>query len=180
MKKIFFIISIGLIATAWPGLSRAACDCVCTFSGCPGGGPAPTLNQSVADQAACESLCRSAEPDLDCTGSTNVCRTSGTLPGGESGETIGGSGSSDLKFEPPLGTSSIQEIIGRIIQAVLGIVGSITLLMFVAGGFIWMTAAGNEKRVETGKNILIWSFLGLVVIFAAYAVTRFVLIALLQ
>jgi hypothetical protein len=88
--------------------------------------------------------------------------------------------SARLSLEPPLGEASIEEIIGRIILAVLGIVGSIALLMFIIGGFMWMTAAGNEERVRLGKNILIWSTLGLVVIFSAYAITRFVISALLE
>jgi hypothetical protein len=85
-----------------------------------------------------------------------------------------------LEFEPPLGTTDINELIGFIIRAITGIVGSIALLMFVAGGFVWMTAAGNEERVKLGKNILIWSTLGLVVIFSAYAITRYVITALLE
>lgn len=85
-----------------------------------------------------------------------------------------------LEFEPPLGTTDVNELIGYIIRAVTGIIGSIALLMFVAGGFVWMTAAGNEERVKLGKNILIWSTLGLVVIFSAYAITRYILTALLE
>jgi len=179
MIKIFticFALTILLI----PGIAFGACECVCTFSGCPGEGPAPSLTQNVTDQSACESLCESSEPDLGCTGSTNVCRDAGTLPGGETEGTTTGDGGADLRFEPPLGTTSVQEIIGRIIQAVLGIVGSIALLMFVIGGFVWMTAAGNPERVKLGKNILVWSVIGLAVIFAAYAITRFVITALLQ
>ena len=178
MKKIFTII-LALTLLVLPGTAFAACECVCNFTGCSGTGPAPSLSQNVADQSACESLCRSSEPDLGCTGSTNVCRDAGTLPGGETDGTTTGGGA-DLRFEPPLGTTSVQEIIGNVIQAILGIVGSIALLMFVIGGFVWMTAAGNPERVKLGKNIIIWSVIGLAVIFAAYAITRFVLTALLQ
>lgn len=69
-------------------------------------------------------------------------------------------------------------LIGRIIKAVLGIVGSIALLMFVYGGFLWMTSAGNREKVEKGKETLIWATIGLAVIFAAYAMVSFVLGAL--
>ncbi|MDD4995083.1 MAG: pilin [Patescibacteria group bacterium] len=102
--------------------------------------------------------------------------------GEETGETpsTGAGTPPRLEFEPPLGTTDVNELIGYIIRAVTGIVGSIALLMFVAGGFVWMTAAGNEERVKLGKNILIWSTLGLVVIFSAYAVTRYILTALLE
>ena len=63
----------------------------------------------------------------------------------------------------PLGTKSIPELIGRIINGVLGIVGSIALVMFIYGGFNWMTAAGNMEKVQKGKDILIWAAIGLVI-----------------
>jgi hypothetical protein len=50
-----------------------------------------------------------------------------------------------------------QTLIGKIINAVLGVVGSIALIMFIYGGFVWMTAAGNQERVGKGKEILVWS-----------------------
>lgn len=68
-----------------------------------------------------------------------------------------------------------QELIGRIINAVLGIVGSIALAMFIYGGFTWMTAAGGAEKVQKGKDILIWAAIGLVVIFASYALVNFVI-----
>lgn len=68
----------------------------------------------------------------------------------------------------PLGGASIPTIIGRIIQAALGISGSLALIMFIYGGFIWMTSGGTPDRVTKGKKTLIWAVLGLVIIFTAY------------
>lgn len=84
-----------------------------------------------------------------------------------------------LSFPNPLGNEEGSDdpniIIGQVINAVLGVVGSLALLMFVYGGFTWMLAAGNSERIEKGKNIIIWAVLGLVVIFSAYAIVNFVL-----
>ena len=75
----------------------------------------------------------------------------------------------------PLGENlTVQQVIGNVINAVLGIVGSIALLMFVIGGFWWMTAGGNEERVKKGRQTLEWATFGLVVIFSAYAILRFI------
>jgi hypothetical protein len=68
----------------------------------------------------------------------------------------------------PLGQTDPRLIIGNIIKAVLSITGSIALLMFVYGGFTWITSLGEPGRVETGKKVLIWATLGLVVIASAY------------
>jgi hypothetical protein len=78
-------------------------------------------------------------------------------------------------FPNPLGSSVTPQILmGRVINAVLGIVGSIALVMFIYGGFVWMTAAGNQESVTKGRNILIWATVGLIVIFSAYALVNFV------
>jgi len=79
-------------------------------------------------------------------------------------------------LQNPLGTiNTPQALIGQIINSVLGLVGSIALLMFVYGGLTWMTSAGSAERVKKGRDILMWSAIGLVIIFSAYGLTRFVL-----
>ena len=76
------------------------------------------------------------------------------------------------------GNQPIPELIGRIITAILGLVGSIALLMFIYGGFTWMTAAGKSERVQKGKDIIIWAVIGLVVIFTSYAAVQFIITAI--
>jgi hypothetical protein len=73
------------------------------------------------------------------------------------------------------GAPDINILIGKIINAVLGVVGSIALAMFVYGGLVWMTAAGAAEKVKKGRDILIWATIGLIVIFTAYAMVSFVL-----
>lgn len=72
-------------------------------------------------------------------------------------------------------TADIPTLIGQVIKAVLGIVGSIALLMFIYGGFLWLMSAGSPERVAKGKNVLIWASVGLVVIFVSYALVNFVI-----
>ncbi|MBU1987477.1 MAG: pilin [Patescibacteria group bacterium] len=81
-------------------------------------------------------------------------------------------------LENPLKTDSPQALIGKIINAALGIVGSLALVMFIYGGFMWMMAGGNAERVQKGKDTLVWAALGLVIIFSSYALVRFVLKAI--
>jgi uncharacterized membrane protein YjfL (UPF0719 family) len=50
--------------------------------------------------------------------------------------------------------------------------------MFIYGGFVWMLAAGNDQRVQKGKDIILWAVIGLVVIFSAYAIVNMVFTAL--
>jgi uncharacterized membrane protein required for colicin V production len=93
-----------------------------------------------------------------------------------------GSGGSAVELNDPLGVGAtqgaVQGLIGKIINAVLGLVGSVALAMFIYGGVLWMTAAGSNERVQKGKDVILWATIGLVVIFSAYAIIRFVLMAL--
>ncbi len=70
----------------------------------------------------------------------------------------------------PLGTSDINVIIGNIIRILLGFSGSIAFLMFIWGGFLWLTSGGDSKRVQKGRDTFIWASLGLVVIFTSYVI----------
>lgn len=69
----------------------------------------------------------------------------------------------------------IPTLIGKVIKGALGVVGSLALVMFIYGGLVWMTAAGNEQRVKMGKDILIWATIGLIVIFTSYALVHFII-----
>ena len=91
--------------------------------------------------------------------------------------------SAPVTLDNPLGgkePADINKLIGNIINAILGVVGSLSLLMFIYGGLVWMTAAGSKEKIQKGKDILVWSTVGLVVIFMSYAIVKFVLTDLIQ
>lgn len=77
----------------------------------------------------------------------------------------------------PLGTS-VPVVIGRVISSLFGVIGSIALVLFVYGGIVWMTAAGNDRNVQKGKSVLIWSALGLAFIFFSYAVVKYIFVSI--
>lgn len=93
----------------------------------------------------------------------------------KSGTTDPNSKTETISLTNPLGITSVPGLIGRVINGVLTVVGSLALLMFIYGGFTWMLSGGNFTAVERGKNILIWASLGLVVIFISYALVNFVI-----
>jgi hypothetical protein len=76
----------------------------------------------------------------------------------------------------PLGTTTtVPLLIGNVITAALGVVGSLALLMFIYGGFTWMLAAGNDEAIKKGKGILLWATIGLIVIFGSYSLVNFLI-----
>lgn len=80
-------------------------------------------------------------------------------------------------LENPLGSiNTPQALIGKIINSVLGVVGSLALLMFVFGGLTWMTSGGSSDKVKKGRDIIVWSAIGLAVIFLSYGLVRFLIL----
>lgn len=70
---------------------------------------------------------------------------------------------------------TVYDILGRVIKAALGLTGAIALIMFIYGGFLMMFSGGNSTAVKKGKDTLVMAVLGLVVIFASYAIVNFVI-----
>ncbi len=71
-------------------------------------------------------------------------------------------------------------LIGRIIRTLLGLIGIIFLVLMVYAGFLWMTARGEEGPVEKAKEIIKSSIIGLIIIFLAYALTGFIINAVVK
>lgn len=72
----------------------------------------------------------------------------------------------------------VLQVFVNISTFILGISGSLVLLMFIYGGFIWITAGGNENRIKQGKDILVGTVIGLVIIFGSYAAITILLTVL--
>jgi Type IV secretion system pilin len=73
------------------------------------------------------------------------------------------------------GTTPLVDMIGGIVNVIMGLLGVVAVLVILYGGFMWMTAAGNEEKVTKAKKLIIAGIIGLVVIFAAFAIAQFVI-----
>ena len=82
-----------------------------------------------------------------------------------------------VRLQNPLGEgrTDLRVIIGDVIKEVLTVLGSITLLVFFAGGVMWLTSAGNQEKVQKGTHTMLYAVIGLFVIFAAYAIINTVI-----
>ncbi len=68
----------------------------------------------------------------------------------------------------------------RIINTALGFLGLIAVVIVLYGGFMWMTAAGNEERISKAKQILTAGVIGLVIIAMAWAIASYVVGAIMS
>lgn len=79
-----------------------------------------------------------------------------------------------------LAQDSLPIIIARLIRAVLGILGILVVVIIIYAGVLYMTAAGDERKVEQAKLVLRNAVIGLVLIFSSFAIAQFVLNSLLR
>ncbi len=86
----------------------------------------------------------------------------------------------------PLGTAAGQagydlekinalKIVSTVLNMMLSFIGVIFLISMIYGGFLWMTARGNDEQVNKAKNIMTTAVIGIVIIVLAYAISWFVL-----
>lgn len=73
-----------------------------------------------------------------------------------------------------LGNASPSEVVGGVINWILGLLALIAISLVVYGGILWMTSVGNEEQVTKAKDILIGALIGLVIILASYGATLYV------
>lgn len=63
--------------------------------------------------------------------------------------------------------------LGSVIGSFLAFLGVIFLVLMIAGGFMWMMAGGDEKKVLKARNILVAAVVGLIIVLSAYAITAY-------
>lgn len=73
------------------------------------------------------------------------------------------------------GTTPIAQTLGRIINVFLSILGLVFLTYTIYAGYLYLISSGNEEKVDKAKSILRGSIIGLIIVLAAYAITRFVI-----
>lgn len=64
-------------------------------------------------------------------------------------------------------------VVAFIIRALLGVVGTVLVVLNIYAGFLWMTAGGNEDQVTSAKTTIRNATIGLIVVLSAYSITRF-------
>ena len=81
----------------------------------------------------------------------------------------------------PKGSCTLNDFVVILVNAsknFLGLSGSMALLFFVYGGVVFLISGGSSEKVTKGKQILIGSVIGMVIIFTSYTVIGFILGAL--
>ena len=100
------------------------------------------------------------------------------VPSGlEAGNTALGTAVSDTDLA---NAGSLQGVIANGINVLLGFLGILFLILVLYAGFLYLTAQGADEPVKKAKKLLTTSIIGLVIIIAAYAISGYVIGALIS
>lgn len=77
-----------------------------------------------------------------------------------------------------LRTDGPEAFVTGVVRTILSILALLLIVLLVYGGITYMTSAGNEKRVENGKQVITYAIVGIVIVAAAFIIAEFVIRAL--
>jgi uncharacterized membrane protein YwzB len=82
----------------------------------------------------------------------------------------------------PLGlsTEDIRITIAKLIRIALGLLGIVTVVIIIYGGWLYMSSAGEADKVLKAKKVLTNAVIGLIIILLSYAIASFIIRALLE
>lgn len=89
-------------------------------------------------------------------------------------------GTSTVTIPNPISCNDATCLISQVIRYILGVIAILATLMFIWGGIMMLTSAGNADRVKRAKETLAWAAIGIVVILMSWGIIRFVLAGLLN
>ena len=71
-------------------------------------------------------------------------------------------------------SSAIGGVAGKIANTLFIILGVVSVLVIIYGGFIMMTSAGDPGKVAKGKKAVLGAVIGLIISICAVAISSFV------
>lgn len=78
---------------------------------------------------------------------------------------------SDGGITNPLGQNvGIDDFLINVIQFLLGLSALLAFAALIYGGIRLVTSFGSDQNVKTGKSIILWAIVGMIVIILSYAI----------
>ncbi len=83
---------------------------------------------------------------------------------------LGGNEQPNSYFDSGQYSSPIVAFIARVINFAVAIIGSIAVILFIAGGFMYMFSGGQQQNLDNAKDVLKYATIGIVVALLAYLI----------
>ncbi|MCX6793322.1 MAG: hypothetical protein NTY12_04860 [Candidatus Falkowbacteria bacterium] len=66
------------------------------------------------------------------------------------------------------------DVVGTAINGVLGLMGTIFIILMLLAGYNWMTANGDDEKVTKAKTIIRQAIIGIIIVAGAFAIWNFI------
>lgn len=112
---------------------------------------------------------------------TPVYAQSGPGTGGSSGDCVPGSNGLSTGAKCAQATGTTDELFGddglfkKVSNILIFLVGAVSVIMLIIGGFRYVVSGGDSSGVESAKNTILYAIVGIVVSFLSYAAVSFVI-----
>ncbi|MBR6965264.1 hypothetical protein IKH83_03065 [Candidatus Saccharibacteria bacterium] len=73
------------------------------------------------------------------------------------------------------GIGDVNAKVTDIINAVVGALGIVAVVVVIIGGVLYMTSSGDAGKVKKAKDTILYGIIGLVICALAYAIVNFVI-----
>lgn len=164
INKKFFIAVFLLFFFGQLFVVQSASAFICVYKATPGAQEESCKEVPATDRATAQAECKAKCPEPGgCTSfkleeaANCEARASKKIPRIELINPIG------VGIQPTL-------IYGLFVEKILGVIGSLALIVFIAGGFMWLTSAGNDEKVKNGSMAMLYAAIGLAIVFSSYAI----------
>lgn len=75
----------------------------------------------------------------------------------------------------PIYQSGLEDLIGKIVNTVLIIVGIVAVLYLIYGGVTYITAGGDAEKATKGRTTITNAIIGIIIIAASLAIYNYVI-----
>ena len=82
---------------------------------------------------------------------------------------------SECNVEKTDGDKSLMSNVAMLINVFASVMGFLAVGMIIYGGFMLLTAQGDPARIKRGKDVVLYSVIGLILVMLAYAIVNFVM-----
>jgi uncharacterized membrane protein len=72
------------------------------------------------------------------------------------------------------GENILNNTLSNLITTILSLLGIIFIILSIYGGFLYLTARGNQEQTKKALSIITHSLIGLVIVLSAYAIAYFI------
>ena len=73
------------------------------------------------------------------------------------------------------GAGSLRALVLTIVNFFLLFLGLIAVVIIIYAGFLYVTTAGNQEKVESAKKIIMYVIIGIVIILLSFAIVNTIL-----